>query len=317
MKQRSINPVLAGLVAVLDHYRERSTLRPIAETDRLDGKTCLLTGPSSGLGRVLATELARRGATLILAARAGHAQLAEEVRKESGNPNVSQRLLDLADLQTVTGLADTLKAEGVKLDLLISNAAVASLENRKTKDGFAELFQVNFLGSFVLIHRLLSDGTLKPGARLLLTSSEGHRSAPPIDFEKLGEFPDFNMLTGTTWYGHSKLYVQTFATELGRRLAGRSTVLSYCPGAFRSKIGREAGLAGKLMTSFFIDPKTAMWPALYCATTPSIESQRYFYLRHEAQPDPLATDPANGDALFEKTYALLAKAGLPLQEVKD
>ena len=103
-------PILSGLKAVLDHYRERDTLPALTEADRLDGKTCLVTGPSAGLGRAIAPELARRGCRVILACRAGHEGLAEAVGRESGNQDVSQRPLDLADLASVTALCDGLGA---------------------------------------------------------------------------------------------------------------------------------------------------------------------------------------------------------------
>jgi len=317
-----IDPILAGVRAVIDYHRERDTLRPITEADRLDGKACLITGPSSGLGRVLAAELARRGARVIVACRAGHAGLAEEIQRESGSREVSQRPLDLSDLSSVIALSDGLLRDGVRLDLVVSNAGVAPAKNRLTRDGLAELFQVNFLASFLLLQRLIADGTLPRGARplprVLITSSESHRQAPPIDFERFGQFPDFNLLSGTTWYGHSKLYVQTFACELGRRLApgGRPavSVFSYCPGAFRSNISREAGLLGKLMTSFFIDPRRAVWPALYCAVSPALEgqSQRYLYLRHLAEPDARAADPANGARLWSLGLETLSRRGIAL-----
>lgn len=330
-KNARIDPVLAGVRAVLDHYRERDTLPSPTERDRLDGKTCLITGPSSGLGRVLAVEMARRGARVVLACRAGHTTLAAEIQRESGSPRVSQRTLDLADLSSVTALADGLAEAGEKLDLVISNAAVAPAENRRTRDGFDELFQVNFLGSFALLHRLLADGTLPnaalgggrdpagPVPRLLVTSSESHRMAPPIDFDRFGRFPDFNLLSGTTWYGHSKLYVQTFACELGRRLApgGRPdvSVFSYCPGAFRSNISREAGVLGKLMTSFFVDTERAAWPAIFAAVSPTLEGQsrRYLYLRHFTDPDPRAEDPANGARLWDLSLDLLSGRGIHLR----
>src|SRR5512138_3302707 len=108
----SINPILAGLKAVIDYHLERETLPPLTEADRLDGKTCLLTGPSAGLGRVLAVELARRGARMILACRAGHDGLAAAVRRESGHAEVEQRPLDLADLASVAALGDGLARDG-------------------------------------------------------------------------------------------------------------------------------------------------------------------------------------------------------------
>jgi NAD(P)-dependent dehydrogenase (short-subunit alcohol dehydrogenase family) len=320
-KPGKIDPILSGLKAVLDHHRERPTLPPLGEADRLDGKTCLVTGPSSGLGRAIAPELARRGARVILACRAGHDGLDDAIRRESGNPEVSQRALDLSDLATVTALCDGLARDGVRLDLLVSNAGVAPLGNRLTRDGLPELFQVNFLASFLLVNRLVGDGVLPRagGARVVITSSETHRQCPPIDFERFGSFPDFGLMDGTTWYGHSKLYVQTFACELARRLTREdgmpgASVFSYCPGAVRTNISREGGIAGKLMTAYFIDPKVAMWPAIFCAASPTLEGRSglYLYLRHVAETDARSSDPANGERLWRRSLELLAARGIAL-----
>ncbi len=332
-----IDPILSGLRAVLDHYRERNTLPPLTEADRLDGKTCLVTGPSAGLGRAIAPELARRGCRVILACRAGHEGLAEAVGRESGNRDVTQRPLDLADLASVTALCDGLARDGLRLDLLVSNAGIAPLGNRLTRDGLPELFQVNFLGSFLLVNRLLADGVIPsqtfaaPGTapdggpvrgvpRVVITSSETHRSCPPIDFERFGQFPDFGLMEGTTWYGHSKLYVQTFACELGRRLVRADgtpdvSVFSYCPGAVRTSISREGGFMGKLMTAYFMDPKVAMWPAIHCAASRTLEgrSRLYLYLRHVAETDARSSDPRNGERLWRQSLELLAARGIRLQ----
>jgi NAD(P)-dependent dehydrogenase (short-subunit alcohol dehydrogenase family) len=326
-----IDPIFSGLKAVIDHHRERNTLPPLGEADRLDGKTCLVTGPSSGLGRAIAPELARRGCRVILACRAGHDGLADAIRRESGNPDVSQRPLDLSDLASVTALCDGLARDGVRLDLLVSNAGVAPLGNRLTRDGLAELFQVNFLASFLLVNRLLAGGVLPRGGpgdrgvpRVVITSSETHRQCPPIDFERFGQFPDFGLLDGTTWYGHSKLYVQTFACELGRRLVRADgtpevSVFSYCPGAVRTNISREGGLAGKIMTAYFIDPRVAMWPAIHCAASRTMEGRTgvYLYLRHVAGADARSSDPRNGERLWRQSLEVLASRGIPLPPWKE
>jgi len=331
-----IDPIFSGLKAVIDHYRERDALPPLTDADRLDGKTCLVTGPSSGLGRSIAPELARRGCRVILACRAGHEGLAEAVRRQSGNRNVSQRALDLADLASVTALCDGLAHDGVNLDLLVSNAGVAPLANRLTRDGFAELFQVNYLASFVLVNRLLADGVLPSEAfagrgaapeggrerrvpRVVITSSETHRRCPPIDFDRFGQFPDFGLMDGTTWYGQSKRYVQAFACELGRRLVKANgtpdvSVFSYCPGAVRTGISREGGFVGKVLTAYFIDPKVSMWPAIYCAASRTLagRSRLYLYLRHVAEADARSSDSRNGERLWQLSLAMLAARGIRL-----
>jgi NAD(P)-dependent dehydrogenase (short-subunit alcohol dehydrogenase family) len=216
----------------------------------------------------------------------------------------------------------------VRLDLLVSNAGVAPLGNRLTRDGLAELFLVNFLASFLLVNRLLADGVLPRGGvgrvpRVVITSSETHRQCPPIDFGRFGQFPDFGLLDGTTWYGHSKLYVQTFACELGRRIVRADgtpevSVFSYCPGAVRTSISREGGFAGKVMTAYFIHPKVAMWPAIHCAASRTLEGKTglYLYLRHVAGADARSSDPRNGERLWRQSLDLLAARGIPLPNLE-
>jgi NAD(P)-dependent dehydrogenase (short-subunit alcohol dehydrogenase family) len=178
------------------------------------------------------------------------------------------------------------------------------------------------------VNRLLDDGVLpravagRPAPRVVITSSETHRTGPPIDFDRFGEFPDFGLLDGTTWYGHSKVYVQTFACELARRLAGANgapevSVFSYCPGAVRSSISREAGLAGKLMTAYFVDPKVAMWPAIWCAASPTLEGTTglYLYLRHVAEVDARASDPPRGERLWDRSLEILRARGIATRSV--
>ena len=265
---------------------------------------------------------------MILAVRPGHEGLAEAVRREGGGADVCQRPLDLSDLGSVVALCDGLARDGVRLDLLVSNAGVAPLGNRLTRDGFPELFQVNFLGSFLLVSRLLGDGVLPRAPaggripRIVITSSETHRACPPIDFSRFGEFPDYGLLDGTTWYGHSKLYVQTFACELARRLARAGgppevTVASYCPGAVRTRISREGGLAGRLMTAYFVDPKVAMWPAIWCAASPAAEGRTglYLYLRHEAPVGAGASDPRSGGQLWQRSLEVLRARGLAVPSI--
>jgi NAD(P)-dependent dehydrogenase (short-subunit alcohol dehydrogenase family) len=151
---------------------------------------------------------------------------------------------------------------------------------------------------------------------VVITSSETHRQCPPIDPDRFGAFPDFGLMDGTTWYGHSKLYVQTFACELGRRLQRPDgspdvSVFSYCPGAVRTRISREGGLAGRIMTAYFIDPKVAMWPAVYCAASPTFEGRTrlYLYLRHVAGADVRSSDPRNGELLWRRSVETLAARG--------
>ncbi len=113
--------------------------------------------------------------------------------------------------------------------------------------------------------------------------------------------------------------MQTFACELGRRLVRADgtpdvSVFSYCPGAVRTRISREGGFMGKVMTAYFIQPRIAMWPAIYCAASPTFEGRSglYLYLRHVTGADARSSDPRNGERLWRLGLEALASRGIHL-----
>ena len=104
---------------------------------------------------------------------------------------------------------------------------------RRTAQGFETMFAVHFLANRVLVDRWLRDGTVRPAARIeeapriVLVSSDAHRSAEPIDFDRFGAFADYGVRDGIKHYGASKLVLCTYATELSRRLNRTATGTSW------------------------------------------------------------------------------------------
>ena len=323
------NPVTATLTAVLDL---RNRARPLADIDarvRLDGKTALVTGASSGLGKALAIDLARRGARLLLACRSGIPEAGEEIARQSGSRAVEMLRVDLSDLDDVEALADTLARRGETIELLVCNAGLVPREAIRTKQGHEAMFTVHYLASHLLARRLLASGVIPNGVyaqngrrgtaipRIVFVTSEAHRSSEGIDFERFGAFKSYGLRGAMPAYGDSKLALTTFATELARRLTtaeGPSVgVHAVCPGPVASRIARDAPAwaerpLGAVMQTFFRSPEQAIAPVLYLVAAPELAGDTgwYMHLMRRKTPSPAALDADNGRRLWERGEALLA-----------
>jgi NAD(P)-dependent dehydrogenase (short-subunit alcohol dehydrogenase family) len=323
------NPFSATLTALLDL---RSRERPLAGLDagvRLDGKTALVTGASSGLGKALAIELGRRGARVLLACRSGIPEAGEEVARRSGSTAVEMLRVDLSDLDAVGSLADDLARRGETLDLLVCNAGLVPSKAVRTPQGHEAMFTVHYLASHLLVRRLLASGVIpnevyaangRTGTaipRIVFVTSEVHRSSDGIDFERFGAFKDYGLSGAMPAYSDSKLALTTFATELGRRLttaAGPSVgVHAVCPGPVASRLARDApAFAQKpldlVMRGLFPSPEKATAPVLYLAAAPELAGDTgwYMHLMRRKTPSPAALDAENGRRLWDQGEALLA-----------
>ena len=308
--------------AVRDRAAERAEIEPLPPSVRIDGKTCLVTGANSGLGKAVAIDLARRGGHVLMACRSGHPDAGEDVQAASGADRVEMLRVDLSDMRSVHRLCDELRDRGTRIDIAVLNAGVMPRRARRTPQGFETMFAVHFLANRVLVDRWLRDGTVRPAARIedapriVLVSSDAHRSAEPIDFDRFGEFTDYGVRDGIKHYGASKLVLCTYATELSRRLnrdgEDHVVVHSLCPGPVRTAIAREAPLFLKplvypLMKLFFLPPAKAAAPVSYlcCAGDAGKRSGIYLHMMREKRPSEHATDRSNGTRLWEASEALL------------
>ena len=207
-KGRFKNPVEAVLVGTKELVRVKPNTRPINENDRLDGKTCLITGANSGVGWAVAKLWAERGATIIMACRRMTPDWAAQLRTETGNPNISLYELDLGSFDSIDRFVSALKDSDTKLDISLFNAGLGAAAAKQTEDGLEELFQVNYLAKFYLVNQLLREGIIPnsafagnrdpeaPPHRLLFTSSDSHRSAQAINTDTLGVFHEYGARGG-------------------------------------------------------------------------------------------------------------------------
>ena len=196
--------------------------------------TILVTGATDGLGRSVATELARRGAAVLVHGRdpARGQQTVEGIRHDTGNERVELYLADLADLAQVRRLAAEVERAQAELHVLINNAGIGSglpegRSRQESRNGYELRFAVNYLAGFLLADRLLPLLRQSAPARIVNVASLGQH---PIDFDD----PMLTVsYTGTRAYGQSKLAQIMHAIELSRRVPPQEvTANSVHPGTF-------------------------------------------------------------------------------------
>uniref|UniRef100_A0A3Q3K572 Uncharacterized protein n=1 Tax=Monopterus albus TaxID=43700 RepID=A0A3Q3K572_MONAL len=139
---------------------------------RLDGKTVLITGANTGIGKETALDMAQVNLACRDMTRARIA--ADEIRQKSGNDNVVMKELDLASLQSVRDLARDIQVNEQRLDILINNAGIMMCSKWKTEDGFEMQFGVNHLGHFLLTNCLLDLLKKSAPSRIVIVSSLAH-----------------------------------------------------------------------------------------------------------------------------------------------
>jgi len=326
------NPVTAVVSGLLDQRSKAPKVAPVPPDVRLDGRTCLVTGANSGLGKGIAIRLAKRGAHVIMACRSGIPESGEDVRAQSGSDKVEMMKVDLSNFDSMMAFCDELRDRNVTLDAAVFNAGVVPVTARKNEHGLELMFAVNFLAKFVVLNRLLHDGVIPNAAfgnnsraedppRVIFISSETHRSSIPIDFDAFGEPIEYGVSDGVKYYGLSKLHLTTYFQELSRRLNPGSTgenpdvcVHALCPGAVNSNMAREAPTWLKpvlkpVMALFFQSPEKASNPADYLVVSDEMGAKtgEYMHMMRIKESSEASMDPAKGALLWSKTEELLRK----------
>jgi NAD(P)-dependent dehydrogenase (short-subunit alcohol dehydrogenase family) len=247
------------------------------------GRVAVVTGANSGLGLVVARELARKGALVVLACRnmeKGRGAHAEVAAAASG-PEPELEELDLASLASVRSFAERFKEKHGGLDLLVNNAGVMAPPRRHTEDGFELQLGTNHLGHFALTGLLLPLMEGREDARVVIVSSNAHKTVRGIAFDNLnGDRRYFRWNA----YGQSKLANLMFALELDRRLRAReSSVKSVAahPGYASTNLQSAAApLVDRMVmkvTNAAVGQSAEMGalPVLYAATEPGLEGGTY------------------------------------------
>jgi NAD(P)-dependent dehydrogenase (short-subunit alcohol dehydrogenase family) len=246
------------------------------------GRTAIVTGANSGLGLATARELARHGASVVLACRNTDkgAKAVDAINAAAPGAKLELASLDLSSLASVESFADSFRSSHEGLDLLINNAGVMAPPRRQTEDGFELQFGTNLLGHFALTGRLIGAMEGREDARVVTLSSNAHK----MGRIKLDDLQSEHGYTRWGAYGQSKLADLMFALELDRRLrASGSTVKSLAahPGYAATNLQTAAPpLLDRLVmtvTNVIVAQSAdkGALPSLYAATEPDLKGGSY------------------------------------------
>jgi retinol dehydrogenase 14 len=249
------------------------------------GRTCLVTGATSGIGKATATGLAHLGAEVVLVARdpaRGQATVAE-IQAATGNPRVGLLLTDLSSQASVRRAAEELRGGHDRLHVLANTAGGQWASRHVTVDGLELTFALNHLAYFLLSNLLLDLLRASAPARIVNVTSSA-QALGDIHFDDL-QFE--RRYRGQAAYNQSKLANVLFTYELARRLDGTGvTVNCVAPGVTRTNFGREdSGPAMRLLTPlarpFMRSPEQGAATSVWLASSPEAAGATggYYVLR--------------------------------------
>ena len=257
----------------------------------LEGKTVVITGANTGIGKETAVDLAKRGARVIIGCRnmeKGKEAL-KGIQERSGSTNVFLEKLDLASLDSVREFADNILKNEPRLDILINNAGVASCSYQKTKDGFEMQFGTNHLGHFLLTMLLLDRLKRSAPSRIINVSSIVHGwGSGKINFDDIHFEKNYDRSKA---YYHSKLANVLFTRELSKRLEGTHvTVNALHPGVVNTELQRHTFLSSALLYPvqwyLFKSAEQGAQTTIYCAVSEEMEGVSGKYLADCAIKEP-------------------------------
>src|SRR5918994_2126569 len=275
----------------------------------MDGKVCLITGATSGIGRATAMGLASMGASVVMVGRdrgRGEAAMAD-IKEKSGNASVDLMLADISSQEELRRLADEFKEAYAQLDVLINDAGLFRSKRITTADGIEMTFAVNHLAYFLLTNLLLDVLKASAPSRIVNVSSGEQRNAT-IDFDNLqGE----NGYKGAKAYSQSKLANVLFTYELARRLEGTG-VSANClhPGVVGTNLGSGVsgvfGFTVRALTPLMKSPEKGAETPIYLASSPEVEgaSGAYFVKKAEARSSDASHDESTAKRLWEASAEL-------------
>lgn len=286
-----------------------ATAEEVTEGIDLTGKTAVITGVNSGLGEEAMRVLCLRGARVY-----GLARSLEKARQACGR--VSGEALpfecELGDWQSVKDCAQAIRATGRVIDILIANAGIMAPKKLSLHHGLESQFAINHMGHFVLIHQLLEQVKEASEGRIVLLSSDAHKTllmlSGGIDFDNLDGARGYSPWK---FYGWSKLANVMLAKALTTRLEGSSaTANAVHPGVIETGLGRDAGLTNKLAYLFSkpigVNVPQGAATGCYVATSADVRgvSGEYFSNCRRARPNSLANDAA----LIERLWSYSEQA---------
>jgi retinol dehydrogenase 12 len=275
------------------------------------GRTFLVTGANSGIGRALVEALAQAGGNVVLASRSEERTRPVLDGIRARHPDVEARFLsiDVSDLSSVRRAAETYLGAGHPLDVLVNNAGVAGTR-ALSRDGFDLTYATNHIGPFLLTNLLLPRLRASTQGRIVNVSSLAQMTVKRIDWSVLERRTEPKR-SGFADYAVTKLMNVLHAKELARRLTGTPvTTYSLHPGGVASNIWRSVPQPFQwLIKRFTLSNEEGARTPFWCATAPELTSAtgRFYNKLREVKSNPLAEDPALATELWERTEAAVGE----------
>ena len=263
----------------------------------MNGKVCLVTGATDGIGKVSAQVLAEMGAKVIIVGRNPEksAAVLAELKSISRNENIDLLMADLAVMKEVRDLAEQVISRYDRLDVLLNNAGGYFTKHEITSDGLEMTFALNHMSYFLLTNKLM--GLLKSSvpARIVNVSSDAHYGVD-IEFDNLNGEQDYKAWKA---YQKSKLANVLFTYELLKKVPADITVNCLHPGFVATNFGNNNGgfvspvlkIAKRISA---IDPEEGAKTSIFLCSSPEVEevSGKYFF---KCQPKTSSRESRNMD----------------------
>jgi NAD(P)-dependent dehydrogenase (short-subunit alcohol dehydrogenase family) len=276
----------------------------------MQGKTCVITGATSGIGQATAEALAAMGARVVMVARSRARGEQTLARLLVLSPGVAHRVhyADLSRLAEMKRVAAEIALAEPRIDVLINNAGALFSYRQVTEEGLERTFAINHLAYFVLTHGLRERLFAAAPARVINTASSTHKRAK-LDLDDLQSQHGYN---GVYVYERSKLCNILFTRELARRFAGSGvSANSLHPGVVATRMGNQSGglvppLFGIIKFLFGISAEQGAQTTVYLASSPDVVAitGSYFEKCRQALPSREAENDDNAQRLWIETTKL-------------
>jgi len=277
----------------------------------MSGRTAVVTGATSGIGREIALGLARLGAKTVVIGRGGERSrgVATDIARDSGNADVdSIGVSDLALKSEMVRLTEECLRRYEKIHVLVNNAGAYFRRREVTSEGLERTFALNVLAPFVLTNRLTNRLRESAPSRVVQVSSAAH-FGHSVEFDDLQQERRYR---GFTAYGISKLELVMLTEEFARRLEGSGTTVNAVhPGFVHSGFGQNNGggtaLGIRISAALFgLSPRRGAETPLFAATSPSLDqvTGQYFSRKKAVPASPQARDPEAARRLFQMVEAI-------------
>ncbi len=276
----------------------------------MKGKTVVITGGNSGIGRVTATEIAKLGAQVIIVCRNEQKAKAvqEDINALTGLNNCDLFICDFSSQDSIKNFAKQFRMKYNHIDVLINNAGAIIGERQTNEQGLEMMFATNHLGYFLITHYLLDLLKAADKARIINVASLAHRFGG-MRWNDLQAEQFFN-----SWlqYGHTKLMNILFNKKLSKILKNNTNITANClhPGNINSNFGRSGNPLMKVLMDNFgfvlTSPEKGAQTSIYLATSPEVQNKTglYWYRKNPTIPSMEAISSDNADRLWEISLQL-------------